>query len=240
MKNGLKRAKKSPVTTTRGQVIGISRPRQRGQLLHKCGQFGMRTHRVFGPGPESFPLLLELLDAAGGAHDAQHIVDLDEDVRQENGRREMLHQTGRVESQIVVFRPGIDHEHVGQPMLGDEPFEIAHIGFADARSAAAHHVEADDLAGLAIAMDLEELSDGEGQRETLAAGGGLQAQVELAAIDGNTWPACRPSQPSGHGRGLCVVLREVEKMKFHPWVGERHSLATRRDDDAALEPAGKA
>jgi hypothetical protein len=38
-----------------------------------------------------------------------------------------------------------------------------------------------------------------------------------------------------HRRGLRVILREVEKMQFNPWVGERHSLAIRGDNGSTLD-----
>ncbi len=68
------------------------------------------------------------------AHYAQNIIDLDEDVRQQNGRvTDGFIRVNGPESEIVVFRPGDDHEHIGQLMLDDESFEIVHVGFAHAQ-----------------------------------------------------------------------------------------------------------
>ena len=197
-------------------VHGIPGSRQRGQTVDEHWKSRRELLECSGRGPESLPLLLELIDtawaagAAGGAHHAQNMIDFDEDVRQQNCRREVLHQDIGLKSEVVVFFCGTDHEHIGQPMLGDKPLEVAHVGFADAGSAAAQHVEADNLARPAVAMDLDELSDRQGQRKALAAGGGLQTQIELAAIDGNH-PAGVQTQPAeGHCGGLRVILGKVE------------------------------
>ena len=59
-------------------------------------------------------------------------------------------QGGGTEAEVIVVRTGIEEEHIRQALLGDEALEVAHIGIADARGAAANHVEAGDLVGLAV------------------------------------------------------------------------------------------
>src|SRR5512143_1439714 len=94
----------------------------------------------------------------------------------------MLRQRDGPEAEVVVFRIGIEQENICHALLGDKAFEIAHIGFTDARGAAANHVEASNLVGLTLLADVEKLANADGQWEALAARGVLETVFELAAI----------------------------------------------------------
>jgi len=44
----------------------------------------------------------------------------------------MLHQDIVIKAEVAVIRLGIEEEEIGQPLLGDEPFKVSHVGVADA------------------------------------------------------------------------------------------------------------
>ena len=101
-------------------------------------------------------------------------------------------------------------------------------------------IKADDLAGLAMLMDLEELPDARGAagdtRGRRWTGGPRSSWVRST---GTTRPACKPSQPAAMASGLRVILGEVEKIQLHPRVGKRHSLAIGIETTPPLsQPAG--
>ena len=198
MKNGLKRVKKSPVTTTRGQVNGIARARQRRQPLDEPGQLRMelveRARRVRRTARHSARSRSKL----PGAPTTRSTCSISTRMSATRiaGER-CLASVCRVESAVVVFRPGIEQEQVGQPLLGDEPLEVAHVGIDDAGRAAAHHVEAGDLAGSAVAR-------GSWSSWPMQIGSGRHSRPEVCwrprsswlRSSGSTAPACRPSQPA--------------------------------------------
>jgi len=106
----------------------------------------------------------------------------------------MLRQRGGAASEVVVVRAGTDEENIRQPLLGDEALEVAEIGFADARGAAANHVETGELPRLMLLVDVEELADADRQRQAFAARGVLETALELVRSSGSTAPGCRPRQ----------------------------------------------
>src|ERR1035437_4486659 len=108
--------------------------------------------------------------------------DLDEDIGQNDRGRERLRQSGGAEAKVIVFLIGIEKEHVRQALLVGEALEVAHVRIADARGAAANHVEAGDLVRLTLLADVEELADTDRQRQALAARGVLETALELPAV----------------------------------------------------------
>ena len=134
---------------------------------------------------------------------------------------------------------GIEQKQIGQPLLGDEPFKIAHVTVRNARGASAHHVEAGDFTGRTVLADLEQLPDADRQRKTLAPRGVLQAPVKLISIQRNGFPHMQ-SQPAGrHGQTFRVVLGEVRETDFHAGVIQPNGLAIASDDAAARRPTGR-
>src|ERR1019366_212400 len=97
------------------------------------------------------------------------MLHLDQDVGQNNGGGEILSQGCGIEPEVVVVRIRIEEKYVRQALLGDKTLEIAHVGIADARGAAADHVEPGNLVGLMALADVEELANADGQRKALAA-----------------------------------------------------------------------
>src|SRR3990172_3851380 len=151
----------------------------------------------------------------------------------------MLREDILIETKEVVIRLGIEEEQIGQPLLGEKPFKIPHVGVADAGRASLEHVESCDFSGLAMLMDLEQLADADRQGETFAAGGVLQPLVELGSVQRNDSTRVESEPPYCQGKGPSVVGGEVREVDSDPRVRERHGLAVRSDDAAARnEPAG--
>jgi len=136
-----------------------SRPGQGRQAPDQLGQLRLELVERGGRLGKLLPLLPQPLRTARGADHAQHMLDFDEDVGQNNRGREMVPQGGGAEAKIIIVGAGVEEKNVRQALLGDEAFEVPHIGVADARGAAANHVEAGDFAGLAKEADVEELAD---------------------------------------------------------------------------------
>jgi hypothetical protein len=65
-------------------------------------------------------------------HDPKHMIDLYQNVREDNRRRQMLHQDIIIEAEAGVIRLGVEKEQIGQPLLGDELFKVSHVGVAGA------------------------------------------------------------------------------------------------------------
>src|SRR5512146_3147610 len=188
---------------------------------------------------EPLPFLMKLIECALVSHDTEYMINLHENVREDDRRRQVLRKDSFVEAEEVVIRLGVEEEQIGQPLFREKPFEISHIGIADAGGAALEHVEASDFSGAALLMDLEQLADADRQRKTFTAGGVLQPLVELSAVQWNDGAGVEPEPPGCHGKGPGMVRGEVWKVDLHPRVGERHGLAVRPDDTAARNnPAG--
>src|SRR5512139_680432 len=84
--------------------------------------------------PRPFPL--ELIKRALAPHDSKHMVDFYQDIAEDDRLCQMLCENILVEAKIVVLRLRVEEEQIGQPVLREEPFEIPHIGVADARRTA--------------------------------------------------------------------------------------------------------
>ena len=166
--------------------------------------------------------------------------DLHEDVRQEDGRRQMFGQGERIETEVVVLRDSADQKKVRQLLLGDETLEVAEVGVADAGGPAVHAEESCDLTRLAVLMDPEQLPDGQRQGQTLAARGVLETPFELVLVQRGRFAGVQPQPADGQEReGLGVVLREVGKIEFHPRISQRDLLSVRADDLAGLRQAAR-
>ena len=139
----------------------------------------------------------------------------------------------RVESAVVVLLRRVEQEQVGQPLLGDESLQVTHVGVGDAGRPALQHVEPCDLAGRSVVVDLQQLADADGQRQTLAPRGVLKAARELTAIQRQHLAGVQ-AQPAGdHGHGLRVAQGEVGEVKLHTRIRQRTSSPF---DRATLPP----
>jgi len=180
MKNVLKRVKKSPVTRTRGQAIGSHvRGKADSRATNPASSWwNWSSDRALGDEP--FPLCPQSLATARRTHDAERLLDLHEDVGHQDRRRDVPGQLVLVDAAIVVFRPGIEQEEVGQPLLGEESLQVPLIRIDDAGCAPMRHEEPGDLTGPAVLVNPQELPDANRQGETLAAGCVQQAPEDLA------------------------------------------------------------
>ncbi len=113
---------------------------------------------------------MKLFDTVICAHDTKHVLDLDQDIRDGNGRCDVTCQPEFVESVEVVVLRRDEQKQIGQLLLGDEPFQITEVRVDDARCTASGHEEAGDFIRLTIRVNLEQLSDANRQRQALAAG----------------------------------------------------------------------
>jgi len=65
-------------------------------------------------------------------HDPKHRIDLYQNVREDDRRRQMLRQDIVIEAEVGSSGWGGDEKkQIGQPLLGDEPFKISYLGIAD-------------------------------------------------------------------------------------------------------------
>jgi hypothetical protein len=63
------------------------------------------------------------------------MLNLDQDVRHQQRWRQMPGQGPAVESAVVVVLARIEQKEIGQLLLGDEAFEVAHVSVSEARRA---------------------------------------------------------------------------------------------------------
>src|SRR5512141_126735 len=145
----------------------------------------------------------------------------------------MLREDIFVETEEVVILLGIEEEQIGQPLLGEEPFKVPHVGVADAGRTALEHIEACDFSWLAMLMDLEQLADADGQGETFAAGGVLQPLVEVGSVQRNKGARGEPEPPDCQSKSPSVVGGEVRKVDLHTRICEWHGFAIGSDDTSA-------
>ena len=172
-------------------------------------------------------------------HDSKDMVNFHQDVTENDRLGQVLCEGMSIEAEVLVLRLRVEEEQIGQSLLGEEPFKIPHVGVADAGGTALEHVEPSDLSCLTLLMDLEELANADRQGETFAAGGVLQALVELSSVQRNDRAGVKPEPACCHGKRLGVVGREVRKVDSDPRVRESHGLAVRSDDTASSgKPAG--
>jgi hypothetical protein len=64
-------------------------------------------------------------------HDPKHRIDLYQNVREDDRRRQMLRQDIVIEAEVGSSGWGGEKKQIGQPLLGDEPFKISYLGIAD-------------------------------------------------------------------------------------------------------------
>jgi hypothetical protein len=97
----------------------------------------------------------QLIECALVPYDAEYMIDLHQNVREDDCQRQMLREDNFAEAEVVVIRLGTEEEEIGQPLLDDEPLKVPHVGVADARRAALDHMESSYFSWLALLMDLE-------------------------------------------------------------------------------------
>jgi hypothetical protein len=125
-----------------------------------------------------------------------------------------------VEAEIAVLFTGVEQEQVRQSLLGDEPFQVAHVGIAHAGSPASQHIEARHLIGPSLLADLKELPDTDRQRQTFAAGCVLEAPVELRAGQRQDGTGMQAEPAGGHGHGLGVVWGKIREINRDLRIGQ--------------------
>ena len=183
------------------------------------------------------PLRAEPIHAAGQSHGAQNLLDFHQDVGHLDGGGDTLEQGYAIQPTPVVFLRWVEQEQIGQPLLGDEPLEIAHITIRHARGASAHHVEARDFIGRAALTDLQQLPDADGQGKAFAARGEVEAPFQLISVQRTCLAHIQP-QPAGRpGQIFRMVVGKVREADFDPRVVQLDSLSIGSDNPAAAQLA---